>query len=165
MGNNANIILIAAIGKSRELGKGPDLIWRLPADLKRFKALTLGHPVVMGRKTFESIGKPLPNRINIVVTRDTEWSFPGVVVANSLPQAFSYSHELGNSEIFVIGGGEMYTQALPFANRLELTLIDAEDRGADVFFPEFENDFKKVSEEEPKEENGVRYRWVRFEKI
>jgi len=164
-----SVTLIAAIGKKRELGIGGELAWRLSGDLKHFKELTVGHPIVMGRKTFDSIGKPLSGRTNIVVTRDTAWSFPGVVVAHSLEKAFSYSHELGNSnltndKIFVIGGGEIYAQALPFATRLALTHIDAEEPRADIFFPPYETLFKEISRSETHEENGIRYAWAQHER-
>lgn len=167
------IIIIAAIGKNRELGIGPELVWRLTADLKRFKALTLGHVVIMGRKTFESIGKPLPGRTNIVITRDHAWAHEGVKVAHSLEEAFSYAHEGVQSEkegggevkkVFIIGGGEIYTQALPYATTLELTLIDAEESRANVFFPEYGSLFDEVARSESQEENGVRYVWATYEK-
>lgn len=159
-----DIILIAAIGKNRELGKGPDLVWRLSEDLKRFKTLTHGFPVVMGRKTFESIGKALPGRINIIITRNRDFRAENCVVVNSVEQALTTAGNTGAEKVFIIGGGELYTQTLPYADTLELTLVDAEDKDADVFFPEFEKDFKKVSEEEPREESAVRYRWATYER-
>jgi len=162
--NPVSVTLIAAIGKNRELGKGSDLIWRLSEDLKRFKALTIGHPIVMGRKTFESIGNPLPKRINIVVTRDAAYTAPGAVVAHSIEQAVELAESFSTGAVYVIGGGEIYRQALPHADRLELTLVDAEEKDADVFFPEFENEFKKVSEKELREENSIRYRWAVYER-
>ena len=161
---SAPVILIAAIGRNRELGKGADLVWRISDDLKRFKELTSGFPIIMGRKTFESIGKPLPKRINIVVTRDLNWSHAGVVVAHSLEKAFSYSHELGNNKIFVIGGGEIYKEALPFVDTLELTLVDAENPDADIFFPEFEKEFEETKREERTDESGLAYAWVTYKK-
>src|SRR3989338_9197240 len=145
------IVLIAAIGKNRELGQGQDLIWKTKGDLARFKTITTGHPVVMGRKTYESIGRPLPDRTNIVVTRDPEWRAEGVMVAHSLDEAFRCSAELGNKDTYVIGGGEIYTQALPYATHLELTLVDAEEPKADVFFPQYEADFVEVKRENPVE--------------
>lgn len=156
------IILIAAIGKNRELGKNGDLIWRLSSDLKRFKEKTNGNPIIMGRKTFESIGRPLPKRVNIIVTRDTTYHNEGCVVAHSVEQAIETAKNTGAEKVFVIGGSEIYKQALPFAHTLDLTLIDAEDGDADVFFPEFRNEFKEVSKEKPREENGVSYAWVTY---
>jgi dihydrofolate reductase len=158
------IVLIAAIGRNRELGVGPDLIWKTKGDMQRFKGLTLGHPIVMGRKTFDSIGHPLPNRINIVVTRDTTWSYPGVLVAHSLEEAFHSSAELQHTKIFVIGGGEIYKAALPYATRLELTLVDAEEPKADIFFPPYMEGFKETKRENPVTEDGVRYEWVTFDR-
>ena len=162
--NNHEVVIIAAIGKNRELGVGGELAWRLKGDLKHFKELTTGYPIIMGRKTFDSIGKPLPNRINIVVTRDTNWSHEGVAVAHSLEKAFSYSHELGSSKMFVIGGGEVYTQALPFATHLEITLIDAEEPRATVFFPHFEDKFILMHTSDPQKENGTEYRFLSYQR-
>lgn len=162
--SNADIVLIAAIGKNRELGIGPALVWRLKEDLKRFKALTTGHAVIMGRKTFDSIGKPLPDRINIVVTRDINWSHEDVVVAHSLEEAFSYSHKLENKKIYVIGGGEIYTQALLFATHLELTHIESEESRATVFFPAYEHLFEEVTRSEIQEESGVQFEWVTYKR-
>lgn len=161
---SAPIILIAAIGKNRELGKGGDLIWRISDDLKRFKELTQRNAVIMGRKTFDSIGKPLPKRVNIIVTRNTDYQQEGCVVVNSIEQALGAAKNTGVEKIFVIGGSEIYQAALPFADGLELTLVDAEDSEADVFFPEFENEFKETSRENTREENGVKYTWVTFKK-
>lgn len=162
MENKAKIILIAAIGKNRELGKGPELIWRLSEDLVRFREVTKGYPIIMGRKTFESIGRVLPKRVNIIVTRDTEYRHEGCVVVNSIEQALESAQNVGTDKIYVIGGGEIYKQALPFADELDLTLVEAEDADADVFFPEFEGTFIRSSESEEKEESGVRYRWTVF---
>lgn len=158
------ITLIAAIGRNRELGKGSDLLWRISDDLKRFKALTHGFPIVMGRKTFASIGKALPGRVNIVVTRNHDFRAENCVVVHSVERALQSAKNTGAENIFIIGGGEIYKEALPYATRLELTLVDAENADADVFFPEFESNFKKVSEEEPREENGIRYTWAAFER-
>lgn len=158
------IILIAAIGKNRELGEGNDLVWRISDDLKRFRSETKGNAVIMGRKTYESIGRPLPKRVNIIVTRNTEYHQEGCVVVNSLEQAIETAKNSGVEKVFVIGGGEIYTLALPYADILDLTLVDAENPNADVFFPEFENEFEKVSEEESREEDGLRYQWVQFKK-
>lgn len=158
------IVLIAAIGKNRELGKGADLLWRLSADLKRFKELTTGSPIIMGRKTFESIGRPLPNRENIVITRDETYSHDGIIVVHSLEGALERAKETGAEKMFIIGGGEIYTLALPYADELELTLINGEDPEATVFFPEFENKFEEASRDGPYEENGIKYSWVTYKK-
>ncbi|MBI3888251.1 dihydrofolate reductase [Candidatus Nomurabacteria bacterium] len=137
------ISIIAAIGKNNELGKGNSLLWKMPADMEYFKKVTSGHPVIMGRKTFESIGRPLPNRQNIVITRDKTYMRDGVNVAHSLEEALqiiktsSYPLLQGEGkEIFVIGGAEIYKQAMSVTDKLYITHIDAEDKNADVFFPE-----------------------------
>lgn len=164
MAQKTEIVLVAAIGHNRELGVGPDLIWKTKGDMQRFKALTLDHPIVMGRKTFESIGHPLPNRTNIVVTRDNAWSFPGVIVVHSLDEAFQCSAELEYKKIFVIGGGEIYKAALPYATTLELTLVDAEEPKATVFFPPYMEDFVEVKRENPVHEDEVTYSFVTFDR-
>lgn len=138
------ISLIAAIGKNNELGKGNTLLWHLPADLQHFKNITTLHTVVMGRKTFESlgrsptgepIGRPLPNRRNIVITRDADYKKAGVEIAHSISGAFDLLPDK-NEEIFIIGGAEIYKQTMPIADKLYITHIDAEDKEADAFFPD-----------------------------
>jgi len=146
---DTDLSLIAAIGKGRELGFQGNLLWRLPEDLKRFKELTDGHPVIMGRKTWESLPgrfRPLPGRTNVVVTRQTDYEAPGAVVVDSLEDARAAAARApGADEVFIIGGGEIYSAALPFANRLYLTLVDA-SAPADAFFPPYEEDFKITAE-------------------
>ena len=129
------ISLIAAIGKNNELGKGNTLLWHLPADMKHFKDITTLHPVIMGRKTFESIGKPLPNRRNIVITRNVNYKKDGVELVYSLSEALDLFPDQ-NEEIFIIGGAELYRQTMPVADKLYITHINAEDKNADAFFPE-----------------------------
>lgn len=157
------ISAVVAIGKNRELGKEGKLLWHIPDDLKRFKRLTVGHPIIFGRKTFESIigyvGKPLPERTNIVVTRDASWKYDGVTVASSLEDALLKARELNPKEIHIGGGAEIYTQALPLINKLYLTLVDAEAE-ADSFFPPYETEFTKKVFEESHEWNGLKYRFV-----
>jgi dihydrofolate reductase len=143
-----NISIIAAMGKKRELGFGGKLPWHLSDDLKRFKALTYRHAVVMGRKTYESIGKPLPERKNIIVTRDPAYVAAGCAVSHSIEEAFKAAE--GDSEIFVIGGAEIYKLALPYANKMYLTFVEAELE-ADVYFPEFNPTEWSVVKEEPHE--------------
>jgi dihydrofolate reductase len=134
---NPRVSLIVAMARNRVIGVNNTLPWHLPADLKHFKALTMGHHIVMGRKTYESIGKPLPGRTSVVVTRNPDYSAPGVIVANSLQAAIAACGD--DEEIFVIGGAELYLQAIALANRIYLTEIDADIRG-DAFFPEFKPD-------------------------
>ena len=121
------IALIAALAENRVIGRKNRLPWRLPADLRRFKSLTMGKPVIMGRKTYESIGKPLPGRSNIVVTRDPDYRAQGCQVVHSLDQALEAG--AGHAEVMVIGGAELYRQALGRAQRMYLTLVRAEVEG------------------------------------
>jgi len=140
------ISIIAAIGKNRELGFKNTLLWHLSDDLKRFKNLTRGHAVIMGRKTYETIGKPLPERKNIVITRNPAYVAPGCTVVASLDDAIKAA---GNDpEIFVMGGGEIYALALARADRMYLTFVDAAIE-ADTFFPEFSETEWKLASEEP----------------
>lgn len=159
------ISLIVAIGDNLVIGKQNELLWHIPDDLKRFKQLTLGHPVVMGRKTFDSIidflGKPLPGRQNIVITRDTSWSYEGVTVAHSLEEAIEAAQE--TDEVFIIGGEQIYRQALPLAERLYLTRIDDAKEG-DAFFPPYEDQFTTVLAKETREHNGLTYHWIDLER-
>lgn len=171
MEEKAKIGIVVALGRNgtriRAIGKDNHLLWHIPDDLKRFKALTLGHPVIMGRKTFDSImqslGKPLPGRPNIVVTRDQSWSHEGVFVTHSLPEAIALARTMDAKEIFIGGGGEIYAQALPLVDKLYLTLVD-DEKSADSFFPEYENDFPKITYEEEREWEGLKYRFVDFER-
>jgi dihydrofolate reductase len=140
---------IAAISaKNRALGRDNELLWHLPEDLKHFKELTKGHPIIMGRKTYDSIlqylGKPLPNRTSIVLTRGTALMHPDVVSVNSIGKALVYAKELGVKEVFIGGGAAIYELALPHTDRLYLTLVDDEPE-ADTFFPAYEQDFAEVA--------------------
>lgn len=132
-----SITLIVAVAKNRVIGRDNALPWRLPEDLKHFKAITLGHPIIMGRKTWASIGRPLPGRTNIVVSRSPDRIAPEVTVVCSLQEAINAAAATGTDEVFVIGGAEIYRQALPLAHRLQLTEID-QDYPGDVFFPELD---------------------------
>jgi dihydrofolate reductase len=158
------ISIIAVIGKNRELGKDNNLIWNLRGDLKRFRAITNGHPVIMGRKTYQSIGRPLVNRTNFVITRDPLFKAEGITVVPSLDVAIEKAKSPpGAEEIFVIGGGSVYAQAIDKADRLYLTIVDATAPGADTFFPDYSR-FTKVIEEIPQEENGIRFTYRTLEK-
>ena len=126
--------LIVAMARNRVIGRNNTLPWHLPADLKHFKALTMGHHIVMGRKTYESIGKPLPGRTTVVVTRNAELKIEGCAIANSLEQAIAAC--AGDDEIFIIGGAELYAQALPLVDTLYVTEIQRDVEG-DAHFPEF----------------------------
>jgi dihydrofolate reductase len=167
---NSRISLIAAIGAgNRALGKDGQLLWQIPDDLKRFRELTSGHPVIMGRKTWESLPekfRPLPGRLNFVVTRQTNYEAEGAEVYGSLQKAIEKASAAAggadNAEIFIIGGGELYKEALPFADRLYLTLIDEEKEG-DTFFPLYETVFTKILFQETHEWNGLSYEWINLE--
>jgi dihydrofolate reductase len=157
------VAAIAAIGKNRVLGSGNKLLWHIPEDLKRFKELTTGHPIILGRKTFESIlgylGKPLPNRTSIVVTRDPEWKYEDVVAVPTIEQAIEKGKLLDSEYVAIGGGAQIYEAALPYTDLLQLTIIDAEAEG-DAFFPPYEKDFTKVLSDEAHESGGTKYRWV-----
>lgn len=158
------ICLIAALAANRAIGKDNALPWRLGADLKRFKALTMGHAIVMGRKTYESIGRPLPGRRNLVITRNRSYRVPGCDVVHSLDAALAACR--GAAEIFIIGGAELFLESMAFAHRLELTEIHADFDG-DVFFPEFSTrDFRETMREIHADEPGFpfRYDFVRYER-
>ncbi len=130
------ISIIAIVGRDRAVGIGGDQPWHISEDFRRFKTLTLGHPIVMGRKTFEALPKgALPGRRNIVVTRDPLWNAPDVETAPSLDHAIALT---GADDTFIIGGGAIYAQAMPLATRLYLTEVDADTPGADTFFPEID---------------------------
>jgi dihydrofolate reductase len=135
------IKIIVAMSKNRVIGDSNTLIWHLPEDLKRFKQLTTGNTIVMGRKTYESIGKPLPNRRSIIITRDTDYSVEGCEVVNSLEEALL----LSNSDCFIIGGGEIYRQSIDITDKIYLTLINKGFEG-DTSFPEIK-DWVEVSSE------------------
>lgn len=157
------VSLIAAMAKNRVIGSKNQLPWHLPEDLKRFKALTLGHPILMGRKTFESIGKPLPGRENVVLSRQKDLQIEGVLVLGSLPQALDYFRKENRKEIFIIGGAEIYRQALPLADRIYLTEIDQSFEG-DAFFPDFsQQTFHEIESESRRE--PIPFAFRTFEKV
>lgn len=135
---NPELTIIVAAGENNAIGKDNDLIWHLSDDLKRFKRLTNGHHIIMGRKTFESFPKPLPNRIHIVITRQNDYKAPeGVIIVNSLEDAIDAARKDNNP--FIIGGGEIYKQSMPIADRLEITRVHATFDNADTFFPEIDD--------------------------
>ena len=154
------ISIIAAIGKNNELGKNNKLLWSLPADMAHFKKLTTGHTIIMGQKTFESIGKPLPNRKNIVLSLDKNSKPNGVEITNSIEKAIKMSRtalDTKNKEVFVIGGGQIYKLFMNIANKLYITHIDASFPDADTFFPEIDlNKSQKIkSKIYKKDENNI----------
>ncbi len=160
--NNPKISLIAAIGKNRELGKDNQLLWKIPDDLKRFKDVTAHHTIIMGSKTFESIGRPLPARTNIVITKKLDYQAPGCIVVNSIDDALSRASEIEKSEIFIIGGGQIYAQTIGKADKLYLTLVD-DEKPADAFFPPYD-EFKKITQGTQGEYNGLKYSFLELER-
>lgn len=156
------VSIIVAVANHNAIGGNNQLLWHISADLKRFKQITSGHAIVMGRKTYESIGKPLPNRQNIVITRNRALSLPGADVVDSVEAA----KEIANGdELFIIGGGEIYSQTLPVADRIYLTRVWA-DYKADTFFPEIDmSSWKEVSREDfPAEGQTPAYSFILLER-
>lgn len=160
------IALIAACAENRVIGGNNQLLWHIPEDLKHFKALTLGKPVIMGRKTFDSIGRPLPNRPNIVITRQQGWTAGGVTVAHSLEDALKTAQKLDAREIMIIGGAQLYAQALPFATRVYLTLIHKVYDG-DALFPELiQSEWRQTDRKKGVEclTAGMDYEFITYER-
>lgn len=158
------ISLVAAVARNGVIGRSNSLPWRLPEDLRRFRHLTLGHPVIMGRKTFESLGRPLPGRTNMVVSRNMP-ATPNVEIYSSLETALAAAIRMDES-VFVIGGGEIYSQAIPHANRLHITEIRADFDG-DTRFPDFDREeWKEVSRDlrKPDASNGFEFAFVRYDR-
>jgi dihydrofolate reductase len=158
------ITIIAAIGKNNELGKDNDLIWHLPEDLKRFKRVTSGHHILMGRNTFESIGKPLPNRTTVIITRNNDYFKDGCLIAGSIEEAIKLAEN--DEEIFIIGGAQIYKQAIqnPSVKKLDMTIVH-ESFDADVFFPEIDSTiWKETAREDFKadEKNKYDYSFVTY---
>ena len=135
------------------------LLWKFESDMKRFQAITKRHPVIMGRTTYETIGKPLPNRTNIVVTRNADYKAFGCVVAHSIQEAVEWAKMNEKEEIFIIGGGQIYAEALPFTDRLYLTVVEGDFEG-DIMFPEYQNEFNKVLFQENQLENGQKFKFI-----
>lgn len=158
-----NINLIAAIGKNNELGINGDLIWKLPSDMKFFKNITMGHPIVMGRKTFESLPKVLPGRKNIVISRNTDILNKEIELYKSIKE-FLLVYSNYNEEIFVIGGASIYQQFIDIATKMYLTEIDEVEPNAVVFFPRFEKDEWNCEKLSELEEQNIKYRHVLYKR-
>jgi dihydrofolate reductase len=162
------ISLIVAFDEHRGIGRQGGLPWRLSADLQRFKILTMGHHILMGRRTWESIGRPLPGRTNVVITRQLDYSAPGCVVVDSLAAGLDIARRAQEDEAFVIGGGEIYQAALASADRIYLTRVHAHITDADVHFPEidlqnWELIYKKNFPKDAKNEHPTTYQiWDRI---
>src|SRR5690554_1856123 len=159
------ITMIAAAGENNEIGRKNDLLWHLPDVFKRFKKITSHHFIIMGRKTFESFPKPLPNRVHIVITTNRSYGKVGAVVVHSLEEALEKA--ASKKDVFVIGGGEIYKLALAVADKIELTRVHASFKDADTFFPKFSKDeWELISEEKHEKDEKHKYAftyetWVR----
>lgn len=139
------ITIVVAMGKNREIGVDNQLLWHLPKDLKHFKELTSGHPIIMGRKTYESIGKPLPNRTNIVISGKNDWFEEGILIVGSIKEALKFAKKI-DENVFVIGGGTIYEQTIDLADQLEITLVDA-TLEADTYFPKIDEKIWQKTQE------------------
>lgn len=162
------VSMIVAIGENREMGKDNDLPWgrALPTDQKRFRDKTRGHAAIFGRRTFDSMGgKAWPNRTNIVVTREKDFKPEGVIVVHSIEEAIEEAkkHEPSDGEIFIIGGGKIFELAMPYTDKIYLTLIHAKFPDADTFFPDY-SEFKKIVYREEVSENGYNYEFLDLER-
>ncbi|MGB3780719.1 MAG: dihydrofolate reductase [Tunicatimonas sp.] len=158
--------IMVARSDNRVIGRDNDLVWHMPADLKYFKETTTGHFVVMGRKTYESVNKPLPGRLNIIVTRQPDYYREGCIVVHDVEEAFQLGEKNGQEELFVLGGAQIYELTLPQVDRIYLTEIKAEFEG-DTYFPEIDyTQWKEVKREEhiPNEKNPHPYAFVVFER-
>jgi dihydrofolate reductase len=161
------ISLIAAIGKNGEIGIDGQLPWGLKSDLQHFKNLTSGNVVIMGRKTFESIGRPLPNRINIVITRNKDFQHEGIIVADSVQAALKLSEGYKPEEVFIIGGAEIYKQTLSLADKLYITEVEFSDDKADTYFPQIDPKVWKETYRQnfmADEDNQYNFSFVEYEK-
>jgi dihydrofolate reductase len=151
------VTIVAAVARNRVIGRDNDLPWRIPEDMRRFKELTMGGVLVMGRKTYESIGRPLPGRRTVVVSRNPDLEIEGVEMAPSLGMALEIA---GGDDVFVVGGGEIYRQAMGVADVLEITEVDAEPEG-DTFFPEIDPNVWREVARTP----GDGFAFVRYERL
>lgn len=158
--------IVVAMGEKNEIGFKNQLLWHLPKDLKHFKDITSGHPIIMGRKTYESIGKPLPNRTNIVVSRQKDWFEEGILIVGSIKEAIKFAKKI-DEQVFIIGGGNIYEQTMDIVDVLEVTLVKA-DLEADTYFPKIDSKVWKKTDEvchEKDEKNQYDFCFQRFEKI
>lgn len=158
--------IIVAMGEKNEIGADNKLLWHLPKDLKHFKDLTSGHPVIMGRKTYESIGKALPNRTNIVISRKKDWFQEGILIVGSIKEALKFAKKI-DEEVFIIGGGNIYEQTMEKADKLEVTLVKTELK-ADTYFPKIDPKvWKKTNEifHEKDEKNEFDFYFQTYERI
>lgn len=160
--NGPRISIIVAMDEKRGIGKKNSMMWKIPGEQARFKNITTPHPMIMGRKTFESIGRVLPERANIIITRDSDFKVKGAIVVHSLDEALKKAKSIDTDEIFIIGGGQIYEQSINLTDRLYLTLIKG-DFKADTFFPDY-SDFKKVVSQEKYDSEGHHYTFMILER-
>ena len=163
MNNTTLSIIVALAKKNRAIGKNNKLPWYIPEDLKHFKDVTNGHPVIMGRKTYESIGRPLPNRTNIVVTRNKNYNAPGCLIASSLTNSIKLAKQKDKDEIFIIGGGQIFEEVIMIADKLYLTVVEGDIEG-DIYFPQYEAAFPKIISESKHESHGYKYTFLTLSK-
>jgi dihydrofolate reductase len=156
------IASICAVGKNREIGFKNKLLWNIPDDMRHFKAITTGHVVVMGKNTYLSIGCPLPNRINIVIAPEIDFEAISCLIAHSIEEALELGKKETDKNIFIIGGGQIYKQTLPFVEKLYLTVVD-DSPVADTFFPDY-SEFNKIMKKEEHEYNGLNYKFLELVK-
>ncbi len=152
-------IVVALAKKNRVIGKNNKLPWHIPEDLRHFKQVTEGHPVIMGRKTYESIGRPLPNRTNIVISRNKNYNARGCIVLSSLSESIKLASQKDKEEIFIIGGGQIFEEAIHITDRLYLTLVEGDFDG-DVYFPVYESLFTKVISRSEHKSDRHRYTFL-----
>ena len=160
------LAIIVAVAENNVIGKDNQLIWHLPADLKHFKTLTMGHPMIMGRKTFDSIGKALPGRTSIIITRQPNYTAEGCLMVHSLEQAITEAGKLGSGEVFVVGGAEIYQQSIPVSDKIYLTEIHHSFDG-DTFFPKIDSSVWQELKRESfpaDEKNAFAFDFVELEK-
>lgn len=160
--NKPRVSIIVAMTHDRLIGSHNKLLWHIPEELKRFKQVTTGHPIIMGRKTHQSIGRILPDRTNIVISNDLNYFVDGGIVTHSLDEAIKKASEIDQNEIFIMGGGTVYEQALPIADKLYVTLVDGDFTG-DVYFPDYSM-FDRVIHKLPQESSGYTYTFYELEK-
>jgi dihydrofolate reductase len=159
------VTIVVAMGLDNEIGADNQLLWHLPKDLKHFKEITTDHPIIMGRKTYESIGKPLPNRTNIVISRKKDWFEEGILIVGSVKEALKFAKKM-DEEIFIIGGGNIYEQTIDLVDKLEVTQVNAKLK-ADIFFPKINMKIWNKTEDtfhEKDEKNEYDFSFQTFER-
>ncbi|MFH1232960.1 MAG: dihydrofolate reductase [Patescibacteria group bacterium] len=158
------VSIICIIAKNRAIGFQNKLLYNIPEDMRHFRKITTGHVIIMGKNTFHSINdNPLPNRINIIITRDKKFLAQNCLIANSIEESIELAKKQNKGEIFFIGGSQIYEQAIPFVNKLYLTIVDDKPKQADTFFPDY-SEFKKIVIRKESELNGLKFKFIELEK-